>query len=116
VYTLIETGRRRAAVTKLDIESLGEGHRMLTVAEKGGYTHTYAISREGWGAIPEYLTHERDRDIAHWPSPALFFAASTVARGTGRLAALAVNDICQTVCQTASVHGKTPHSARHAMG
>jgi site-specific recombinase XerD len=116
VYTLIETGMRRAAVTKLDVESLDEGHRLLTVAEKGGYTHTYAISREGWDAIHEYLTHERDRDVAHWQSPALFLAASTVACGTGRLAALAINDIWQTVCRTAGVRGKTPHSARHAMG
>ena len=116
VYTLIETGMRRAAVTKLEVASLDEGHRRLTVAEKGGYTHTYAISRAGWDAIHEYLTHERDRDAAHWQSPALFLAASTVARGTGRLAVLAVNDIWQMVCRTAGVHGRTPHSARHAMG
>jgi site-specific recombinase XerD len=75
IYTLIETGMRRAAVTKLDVESLDEGRRLLTMAEKGDYTHTYTISREGWDAIQEYLTHERDRDVAHWQSPA-WMAAS----------------------------------------
>jgi integrase len=32
------------------------------------------------------------------------------------LAVPAVNDIWKAVCRTADVHGKTPHSARHAMG
>ena len=116
IYTLIETGMRRAAITKLNVESLDERRRTLTVDEKGGSTHTYLISREGWHAIHDYLTYERDGDAAHWQSPALFLAASTVAQSPGRLAVLAVNDIWQAVCRTAGVQGKTPHSARHAMG
>jgi integrase len=116
VYTLIETGMRRAAITKLNVDDLDIHHRTLRVDEKGGYTHTYAISREGVQAIQDYLHHERERDTTRWQSPALFLAASTVAHSTGRLAVLAVNDIWKTVCHTADVQGKTPHSARHAMG
>jgi integrase len=116
IYTLIETGMRRAAITKLNVENLDGRRRTLAVDEKGGYTHTYPISREGWHAIHDYLTHERDGDAAHWQSPALFLAASTVVQSTGRLAVLAVNDIWQAVCRSAGVQGKTPHSARHAMG
>ena len=29
---------------------------------------------------------------------------------------LAVNDVWNAVCRLANVHGRTPHSARHAMG
>jgi len=53
------------------------------VVEKGGYTHTYQISREGAQAIQDYLTHERATDAARWPAPALFLAAATVPRGRG---------------------------------
>jgi integrase len=40
----------------------------------------------------------------------------TVPRSTGRLAAGAVNAIWKAVCQVAHAQGRTPHSARHAMG
>jgi integrase len=116
MYTLLETGMRRAAIIKLNVDDLEVRRRTLRVEEKGGYTHTYAISREGALAIQDYLQHERERDATHWQSPALFLAASTVPHSTGRLAVLAVNAIWKTVCHTADVHGKTPHSARHAMG
>jgi len=36
--------------------------------------------------------------------------------GNGRLKPLAINDIWSQVCRLAEVEGKTPHSARHAMG
>jgi integrase len=88
----------------------------LCVEEKGGYSHTYAISREGWQAIADYLTYERDKDAAHWGSLALFLPALTVPQSTGRLAGLAINAIWTSVCCQAQVEGKTPHSARHAMG
>ena len=90
--------------------------RSLTVEEKGGYTHTYQISHEGLKAIQDYITHERPLDEAHWHSPALFLPASTGAQSRGRLAVLAVNDIWNAVCRLANVPGRTPHSARHAMG
>lgn len=116
IYTLIETGMRRAAITKLNINHLDSHRRALSVEEKGGYSHTYAISREGCQAIEDYLEHERDKDAARWQSLALFLPASTVAHSTGRLAVLAINDIWKAICLSAQVQGKTPHSARHAMG
>ena len=80
VYTLIETGMRRAAITQLNLDQVDLRRKTLTVVEKGGYEHTYQISREGVQAIQDYLTHERASDAARWPSPALFLA---VAHGKG---------------------------------
>jgi len=78
VYTLIETGMRRAAVTHFDLAQANLAGRRLTVVEKGGHTHTYQISREGLQAIQDYVVHERMQDAAQWPSPALFLVAATV--------------------------------------
>src|SRR5215831_17345575 len=44
IYTLMETGMRRAAVTHLDLTQADLAGRRLTVVEKGGATHTYQIS------------------------------------------------------------------------
>jgi integrase len=60
--------------------------------------------------------HERDQDAAQWSSPALFLAAATVPRGTGRLTVGVVNTVWNAVCRVAQVQRRTPHSARHAMG
>ena len=49
VYTLIETGMRRAAITKLNLDQVDLRRKTLTVVEKGGYEHPYQISREGCG-------------------------------------------------------------------
>ncbi len=116
VYTLIETGMRRGAITRLNVEHVDGKRKTLTVGEKGGYTHTYQISQEGVKAIQEYVTHERSLDAGHWHSSALFLPASSVPQSSGRLAVLAVNDIWNAVCRLANVQGRTPHSARHAMG
>lgn len=116
MYALIETGMRRAAVTKLNLDNVDVKRKALSVEEKGGYAHTYQISHEGLTAIAEYLAHEREKDAEHWQSPALFLPTATTRRSHGRLAVLAVNDIWNAVCRLAGVQGKTPHSARHAMG
>jgi site-specific recombinase XerD len=116
VYTLIETGMRRAAITHLDQTQVDLAGRRLTVVEKGGATHTYQISREGAQAIADYLVHERTQDAVRWPAPALFLAAAPVPRGTGRLTVRVINTVWNTVCHVAQVQGRTPHSARHAMG
>jgi integrase len=116
VYTLIETGMRRGAITRLNVGDVDVRRKTLTVTEKGAFTHTYHISREGLHAIQDYLDHERADDAAHWHSPALFLPALTVRTSMGRLAPLTVNAIWNAVCRLANVSGKTPHSARHAMG
>ncbi len=116
VYALHETGMRRAAITKLNLEGMDVRRKTLTVEEKGGSMHTYQISHEGLQAIRDYVAHERESDAEYWQSVALFLPTSTTHHSHGRLAALAVNDIWNTVCRVAGVHGRTPHSARHAMG
>lgn len=55
-------------------------------------------------------------DFKKWKNPALFLSARTTAHGNGRLQAKAINEIWNHVCDKAGVKGKTPHSARHAMG
>jgi integrase len=51
VYTLIETGMRRAAVVNLNIEGIDWEQRLMAVIEKGGMTHSYPISDQGLQAI-----------------------------------------------------------------
>ena len=116
VYALIETGTRRAAVTNLDLAGVDWKQRTLSVVEKGGYTHSYSISWEGLQAIRDYVENERHADAEHWRSPALFLAACNNARAGERLSVRSVNVIWDEVCSAAGVKGKTPHSARHAMG
>lgn len=116
VYALIETGMRRAAVTSLDLAGVDWKQRTLSVVEKGGYTHSYSISREGLQAVRDYVENERPADAEHWRSPALFLTACNNARSGERLSVRSVNVIWDEVCVAAGVEGKTPHSARHAMG
>lgn len=116
VYALIETGMRRAAVTNLDLAGVDWKGRTLSVVEKGGYIHSYSVSREGLQAIRNYVESERPTDAEHWRSPALFLTACNNARAGGRLSVRSINMIWDEVCGVAGVEGKTPHSARHAMG
>ncbi|MBI4739279.1 site-specific integrase [Candidatus Woesearchaeota archaeon] len=116
VYTLIETGMRRAAIIRLNVTDIDFQRRTIAVEEKGGYVHTYQISREGAHAIRDYIETERDQDAARWQSGAVFLPAATVPKSTGRLDVWTVNQVWNAVCQTANVKGKTPHSARHTMG
>lgn len=116
VYTLIETGMRRAAIIRLNIGDIDLPRRIIAVEEKGGYVHTYQISREGALAIWDYLENERDQDTERWQSAAVFLPAATVPKSSGRLDVWTVNQVWNAICQTANVKGKTPHSARHAMG
>ncbi len=118
VYTLIETGMRRAAITNLDLSGVDWKKRTVSVVEKGGVTHSYSISREGLEAIKAYFESERLQDAEQqWQtSQALFLTAHQNPRGGARLSVRSVNVIWDDVCRTAGVEGKTPHSARHAMG
>ena len=116
VYALIETGMRRQAIAKLNVSDVDAQKKSVTVEEKGGLEHTYQISKEGLAAVTDYIAHERDADDRRWHSPALFLAAPSVSAGAGRLTPHAINGVWNEVCATAGVHGRTPHSARHAMG
>ncbi|MCP9495208.1 MAG: site-specific integrase [Pyrinomonadaceae bacterium MAG19_C2-C3] len=116
VYALIETGMRRAAITNLNLSDINWKRRELTVTEKGGATHTYSISWEGLDAIRVYVEDERETDAAHWKSPALFLTAYMNPRAGERLSPRTINVVWNEISRTAGVEGRTPHSARHAMG
>lgn len=116
VYVLIETGMRRAAVTKINLENVNFKRRVINVEEKGSLTHGYQISREGLEAVRAYLEHEREKDNDKWKSESLFLSATENAHGNGRLNTRMINTIWNQVCEAAEVEGRTPHSARHSMG
>ncbi len=116
IYALIETGMRRGAVCRLDVQDVDGRRKSVTVREKGAVLHRYQISREGLDAIRDYVKHEREGDNERWQSPALFLAAGTVGKGSGRLTERMINHIWDSVAELAGVVGRTPHSARHAMG
>jgi integrase len=116
IYTLIETGMRRRAVTVINIADVDFEKRKITVEEKGGTRHTYQISREGLGAIRDYVTHERNTDNVKWQSPMLFLSNCMNPHGNGCLNVKMINLIWNEVCKVAGVDEKSPHSARHAMG
>lgn len=116
VYLLIESGMRRAAVVNLDLADVDFRERQVSVTEKGGVRHAYQISREGLEAVRAYIDEERGQDADVWASDALFLASFQNPNGTGRMAPQTVNLIWQEVCRVAGVEGRTPHSARHAMG
>ena len=47
VYTLIETGMRRGAITKLDMDHVNGRRKTLTVGEKGGTRTPIRLARRG---------------------------------------------------------------------
>lgn len=116
IYCLTETGMRRKAVTAINLSDVDFVKKKITVEEKGGMRHTYQINKEGLAAIRDYIQNEREADFEKWQSPALFLSPCTNPNGNGRLTVKVVNDVWNDVCKTAGIEGKTPHSARHAMG
>jgi len=116
VYALVETGMRRAAARNLDLSDVDFKRGVLKVLEKGGVIHGYAISREGLQAIRDYVEQERPRDAEKWRSPALFLTPENNPLGDGRMNVKIVNEVWNEAAKLAGVEGKTPHSARHAMG
>ncbi len=116
IYCLIETGMRRAGVVNITLVDFELHKQIIWVKEKEGNYHTYHISQEGVKAIQDYLVHERQNDHDKWQSNSLFLAAKTNGRGNGTLTHRVINTIWNEVCQAAGIEGKTPHSARHAMG
>ena len=107
---------RRGAEARLQLLDVKFNKRLLNVLEKGGYTHGYKISKQGLEAIENYLEKERELDHEKWQSPALFLPADNVARAFGQLSARTISAVWDEVCELAQIKGKTPHSARHAMG
>lgn len=117
IYTLVETGMRRTAVTKINLADVDFDKGIVPAEEKGGSIHRYKISSEGLQAIRDYLARERPQDFDYFQSAALFLPANTVRNSDGRLKPRQINDIWNPVCEAAGVEkGKTPHAARHAMG
>ena len=116
IYTLTETGMRRTAVTAINMADIDFEKRKITVPEKGKIRHTYKVSKEGLAAIQDYIQKERPADCDKWKSPALFLTPATNAWGNGRLASNVINHVWDDVCKFADIKGRTPHSARHAMG
>jgi site-specific recombinase XerD len=75
------------------------------------------VPHQGLKAIQDYLREERGGDAEMFPqSPALFLPADTIVNSKGRLSPSLINEIWNDVCLHARVKGRTPHSARHAMG
>ena len=116
IYSLTETGMRRKAVTAINLSDVDFVKKKITVEEKGGMRHTYQINKEGLAAIRDYIKNEREADFEKWQSPALFLSPCTNPNGNGRLTVKVVNDVWNDVCKVAGIEGRTPHSARHAMG
>jgi len=84
VYTLIETGMRRAAITRINLDDVDFEEQAIAVEEKGGVQHKYQISKEGLAAIQMYVELKRDQDFNRWESPALFLTSCTTPHGNGR--------------------------------
>lgn len=117
VSLLIGTGMRRAAVVNLDLADLDLAKKTATVREKGGLIHRYQVGFEAIKAIEDYLREERGADAAVFATAnALFLPAGSRTLSNGRLSPIIVNDVWNAVCRLAGITGKTPHSARHAMG
>ena len=116
VYCLIETGMRRAALVALEASGIDWARGALAVVEKGGAAHAYAISRQGLAALRDYAERERPADAEAFPASRAFFLPAAGRRSNGRLGPVQVNRIWDAVCDAAAVPGKSPHSARHAMG
>ncbi len=116
IYTLIETGMRRAALVGLDVDDVDFSQGQVRAIEKGGEAHTYQISNQGLDAIRDYLEQERPQDAQKWASPALLLSPRENPHGDGRLNVRVINTVWSQICEHAGVEGKSPHAARHAMG
>ena len=117
IYTLIETGMRRAAVTAIDLPDVDFEAGTVTTLEKGGHRHIYTISQQGLDAIDDYVEHERDDDNQTGLSPILFLPAREIrSNRTGRLSPRSISTVWSKRCEAAGVAGCGCHAARHAVG
>lgn len=116
IYTLMETGMRRGAVCRINLDDVNFREKTISVPEKGGFIQEYKISNEGLEAIQDYLNKEREQDEKTFNSPALFLPAENRVNSQGRLSSQNINRIWNEVADLAKIKGKTPHAARHGMG
>ena len=116
IYTLLETGMRRAAVTHITLDDIDRQSKKITALEKGGNQHSYKITAQGLKAIEDYIEQERPFDAEFYTSPALFLSARHPKNKDGKILPRQVNRVWDEVCGRAGIEGRTPHSARHAMG
>ncbi len=120
IYTLIETGMRRAAVSSINVSGVDFEKREIETIEKGGRQQLYDIGAGGIAAIQDYLNNEREDDATFADSPALFLPTpggkKSSKNNCPRISVRLINYIWDQVCAQAGVEGKSPHGARHAMG
>jgi integrase len=93
IYTLIETGMRRAAVRNLNLVDVDFKRKSLLVVEKGGGKHRYQISGEGLQAIRDYIEKERAGDESALQLGALFLPAANNGNAKERLSVVTVDEI-----------------------
>ena len=115
IYTLIGTGMRRAAICPITLDDVDRERRRIRTIEKGNKECWYSISREAMEAILKYIEVERDTDNIHYHTNRLFLPAHQQTKN-GQISSKTVSTIWAEVCEFADVEGKSPHSARHAMG
>lgn len=116
IYTLIETGMRRGAISKVQLVDVDFKRSRIGVQEKGNVFHYYHVSKQGLSAIQDYLDHERSADAQNQET-ALFLPALSAVNAKDSLSVRSVNLIWEDVRERANIDkDKTPHSARHAMG
>jgi len=114
IYTFIETGMRRTALTKIRIDDVDFTGKAIRTEEKGGGFHKYKITTQALEAIKDYILEERPIDDKG--SLFLFLPAGNNVNAKGKLSVRAINRIWDKICLKAGIRGKTPHCARHAMG
>lgn len=94
---------------------MGSCSRPFKKKEGVGEVRSKHLKKQGLKAIRDYLVYERREDSGAGLA-ALFMPASSIQNSKGRLTPLVVNHVWDDVSTLAQVSGKTPHSARHAMG
>ena len=99
IYTLLETGMRRAAVTHITLDDIDRQAKKITALEKGGNQHSYKITAQGLKAIEDYIEQERPFDAEFYTSPALFLSARHPKNITGKIQPRQVNRVWDEVCK-----------------
>ena len=116
IYILIETGIRRTDVVNLSLDYINLKKGIISFRSVGQKKRTCFISTSGLNAISDYISNERHTDNMIRNSSYLFLPYISAKSVPGKLTISLINKIWNNVCKIAGIEGKTPHSARHAMG